>query len=239
MTTLATPVPNPLPAAPGRLRSIDLCGPAGRLEGLLNQGLPDASYAALVCHPHPLGGGNLHNKVVYHAMKALNDPVWGLGWPVLRFNFRGTGRSAGAHHGRAEGDDVQAALAWLEAEYRRPLVAVGFSFGAAMAVSACCATAGGVKVRALALLGLPAHAEGRDYSYPSLALCSIPKLFISGDRDRFASSAQLEAVATAAAEPKRLQLLSGADHFFTGQLESMQSALAGWLHTALAKEPLQ
>ena len=66
---------------------------------MLNQGAPDARFAALVCHPHPLGGGNLHNKVVYHAMKVLNDAAWGLGWPVLRFNFRGTGLSEGAHDG--------------------------------------------------------------------------------------------------------------------------------------------
>src|ERR1035441_3092892 len=62
----------------------------------------DAPFSALVCHPHPLGGGNLHNKVVYHAMKALNDPQWGLGLPVLRFNFRGTGLSQGTHDGLAE-----------------------------------------------------------------------------------------------------------------------------------------
>src|SRR5271165_5668861 len=79
------------------LRSVDLSGPSGRLEALVNLGAPDAPFAALVCHPHPLGGGNLHNRVVYHAMKALNDPEWGLGWPVLRFNFRGTGLSQGEH----------------------------------------------------------------------------------------------------------------------------------------------
>src|ERR1035441_1188158 len=81
------------------LRSVSVAGPAGRLEALLNEGAPDAPYAALICHPHPKGGGTMHNKVVYHAMKALNDPEWGLGWPVLRFNFRGTGLSQGTHDG--------------------------------------------------------------------------------------------------------------------------------------------
>jgi uncharacterized protein len=94
-----------------------LRGPAGRLEALVNEGAPDAPFAALVCHPHPLGGGTMHNKVVYHAMKALNDPEWGLGWPVLRFNFRGTGLSQGVHDGEAEAGDVLAALDWLENEY--------------------------------------------------------------------------------------------------------------------------
>ena len=78
-------------------------------------------FAALVCHPHPLGGGTMHNKVVYHAMKVLNDPAWGLGWPVLRFNFRGTGLSEGTHDGQAETADVLAALNWLDSEYNLPV----------------------------------------------------------------------------------------------------------------------
>jgi hypothetical protein len=76
------------PTASAALRGVSLVGPCGRLEALVNEGALDAPFAALVCHPHPLGGGTLHNKVVYHAMKALNDPVWGLGWPVLRGRTR-------------------------------------------------------------------------------------------------------------------------------------------------------
>ena len=212
------------------VRSVDLTGPAGRLEALVNQGSPDAPFASLVCHPHPLGGGNLHNKVVYHAMKALNDPQWGLGFPVLRFNFRGTGLSQGEHHGREEAADVLAALDWLENEYRRPLIAVGFSFGAAMTLLACCGQAKPrTNLRAVAALGLPTHADGHDYHYRFLPSCNLPKLFLSGDNDRFAPAAQLVQVAASAAEPKRLVLLPGADHFFTGHLEAMQSSLAGWL----------
>src|SRR5271168_669073 len=79
----------------GTLHSFDLRGPAGRLEALLNEGRSDAPYVTLLCHPHPLGGGTMHNKVVYHAMKVFH----GLGWPVLRFNFRGTGLSEGKHDG--------------------------------------------------------------------------------------------------------------------------------------------
>ncbi len=91
MTTTSDPAqPRTRPAA-AALRSVDLRGSAGRLEALLNTGAPHARFAALICHPHPLGGGTMQNKVVYHAMKALNDPEWGLGWPVLRFNFRGAG----------------------------------------------------------------------------------------------------------------------------------------------------
>jgi alpha/beta superfamily hydrolase len=176
----------------------------------------------------------MHNKVVYHAMKALNRPKWGLGWPVLRFNFRGVGLSQGVYDGEAEAGDVLAALNWLENEYKRPLIVVGFSFGAAMALAACC---GSIhtrsRVRALAALGLPIHAEDHTYSYPFLATCTLPKLFLSGANDQYAPTAELTEVATSAAEPKRLVLLPHADHFFTGQLEPMQSALNGWLKEQL------
>ncbi len=211
------------------LRTLDLAGPAGRLEAVLNQGAPGAPFAALVCHPHPLHGGSLHNKVVYHAMKTLNDPAWGFAYPVLRFNFRGAGLSQGTHDGRAETADVLTALNWLEAEYNRPVIAIGFSFGAAMTLQACCLPQSYPNVRALVALGLPTQAGGHSYRYSSLHHCAIPKLFLSGDRDQFASPAQLTEVAASAADPKRLVLLPGADHFFTGHLSAMQSSLAGWL----------
>jgi len=214
------------------LRAVDLCGPAGRLEALVNDGRPDAPFAALVCHPHPLGGGTMHNKVVYHAMKALNDAAWGLECPVLRFNFRGVGLSQGIHDGQAETGDVLAALRWLENAYKRPIVAVGFSFGAAMVLEACCNPLfqnSLPAVRALVALGLPAHAEGRDYSYPFLSTCNTPKFFISGDRDQYAPAERLAQLTDSSSHPDRLRLIPDADHFFTGQLEPMQAALAGWL----------
>jgi len=244
-------------AVAAKLRNVDLFGPAGRLEALLNEGAPDAPFTALVCHPHPLGGGTFHNKVVYHAMKAINDPQWGLGWPVLRFNFRGVGLSEGTHDGEAESEDVLAGIEWLENEYKLPLVVVGFSFGAAMALRACCGPVStgnlpGLKsetwgtqlkacrgqeasadMRALALLGLPTQSDVREYQYTFLQDCILPKLFLSGDRDSFAPAAQLAQVAASAAEPKRLVLIPGADHFFTGQLEPMQHTLSSWLKEQL------
>ena len=197
------------------------------MEAVVNEGQPDAPFVALVCHPHPKGGGSLHNKVVYHAMKVLNAPEWGLRWPVLRFNFRGTGLSEGEHHGSDESNDVLAALNWLESEYALPIVVAGFSFGAAMALKAC--TKAGTSVRAVVALGLPTHGFRRTYTYPFLQHLHMPKLFMSGDRDQYASSAELETVVAAASEPRKLVLVPGADHFFTGQLELMQSALASWL----------
>jgi alpha/beta superfamily hydrolase len=217
------------------LRSVELAGPSGRLEALLNEGAPDAPFAALVCHPHPLAGGSMHNKVVYHAMKAMNDAAWGLGWPVLRFSFRGTGLSEGRHDGKAETGDVLAALDWLEHEYRLPLVVAGFSFGAAMALWACCGPEqaslkqGSRNVRAAVALGLPTEADGHAYHYRFLHEAKLSKLFLSGDRDEFAPAVQLAEVADSAAEPKRLLFVAGADHFFTGHLETMQQMLAGWL----------
>jgi alpha/beta superfamily hydrolase len=221
--------------AASSLRSLNLTCPAGRLEAVLNEGAPNAPFAALVCHPHPLGGGNLHNKVVYHAMKVLNDRRWGFAFPVLRFNFRGTGLSEGAHHGTAEAGDVLAALAWLEEKYRRPIIAAGFSFGAAMTIAACCAQEQSPSnVRALIALGLPIRNGASVYDYPSLEKCALPKLFLSGDHDQFAPAGLLQQIVASAAEPHQLVLIPGADHFFTGHLAAMQSSFAAWL-----KEQLQ
>jgi uncharacterized protein len=213
------------------LRTVDLRGPAGRLEALLNEGAPDARFVGLVCHPHPKGGGTMHNKVVYHAMKVLNAPAWNLRWPVLRFNFRGTGTSEGEHDGHAESADVIAAIHWLHAEYKLPIVLVGFSFGAAMAIAASVSPAStdGPNLRALALLGLPTHGFKRSYEYPLLSTCTLPKLFLSGDQDQFATKEQLEHAFDSAAGPKTLVLVPNADHFFTGHLDEMQTALAAWL----------
>jgi alpha/beta superfamily hydrolase len=222
-------------ANPARLRSVDLAGPAGRLEAILNEGSPHAHFAALVCQPHPSGGGSMHNKVVYRAMKVLNHPAWGLALPVLRFNFRGTGLSQGAHDGKLECGDVLAAIDWIENEYKLPLIVAGFSFGAAMALKACCSSnKHRSSIRAVAALGLPTQAEGREYKYRFLSDCAFPKLFLSGDHDPYAPATQLAQVVESAAKPKRLQFIPGADHFFTGQLDSMQEALGGWL-----KEQLQ
>src|ERR1700709_1661484 len=103
----------------------DLHGPVGRLEAVLNTAHAAPPYAVLLCHPHPVGGGTMHNKVVYHAMKAFSS----FGLPTLRFNFRSVGLSEGAFdHGRGEQDDVRAALAWLEANLKLPILFAGFSF---------------------------------------------------------------------------------------------------------------
>ena len=214
-----------MPATHASIRSLFLDGPTGRLEALLNVGSPDATHAALVAHPHPLFGGTMHNKVVFHAMKALHA----FGFPVLRFNFRGTGVSEGVHDGRDEVRDVQAALEWLKLEFRLPVIFAGFSFGAARGLRAGCSDP---VVTALISLGTPVEADGRLYSYKFLADCTKPKLFLSGDRDQFGPHQALERVVASAAGPKELVFIPG-DHFFEGHLYEMRMTIESWLHELL------
>jgi hypothetical protein len=232
--TIALAQPVLSPPIP-RLRSLELAGPAGRLEAVLNEGDPDAPFAALVCHPHPLGSGNLHNKVVYQVMKVLNEPRWGFNFPVLRFNFRGAGTSEGVYDGEAEANDVLVALSWLQYEFNRPIVLAGFSFGAAMAIAAVSGSnQSPTKVRALVALGLPTQNGNCIYHYPFFGHDAFPKFFISGDHDQFAPTHQLRKIVASMADPKELALIQGSDHFFTGQTTAMQKVLAAWL-----KEQLQ
>ncbi len=200
-----------------KLRMVWVPGPAGRLEALWEQ--PDQArqdLAALVCHPHPLYGGTLHNKVVHTTARALQE----LGLTVLRFNFRGAGRSQGVHDGgRGEADDVRAALAYLGSRLpAAALVLAGFSFGAWVGLRVGCRDD---RVRALFGLGLPA--DHHDLSY--LEHCPKPKLFVQGTGDQFGSRKNVQAVVEKTPEPKRLIFIAGADHFFTGHLKELRHAI--------------
>ena len=211
------------------IRSLFLEGPAGRLEALLNAGAENPTHAAVVAHPHPLFGGTLHNKVVFHTMKALNS----FGFPVLRFNFRGAGLSHGEHdQGRGEVHDVRAALDWMDAAYHLPLIFAGFSFGAAVGLRAACADS---RVVAAIGVGLPvtpvaeASEEPRVYALEFLHDCAKPKLFVSGARDKFGPRPKLEAVMASVPEPKQLVVIEGADHFFEGRLRELRNAIEAWV----------
>jgi uncharacterized protein len=206
------------------IHSLFIDGPAGRLEALLNAGSATATHAGIVCHPHPVYGGTLHNKVVFHAMKALSS----FGFPVLRFNFRGTGLSDGEHAaGIGEIDDVRSALDWLEHEYPLPIIFAGFSFGAAVGLRAAYPDD---RVRALVALGLPAVAvEDRVYDFDFLRTSAKPKLFVSGSRDQFAPAGKLEALVSTFSEPKKLIRIEAGDHFFEGRLKEMRVAIEEWL----------
>jgi alpha/beta superfamily hydrolase len=183
----------------------------------------------VVCHPHPLFGGTLHNKVVFHAMKALHS----FGFPVLRFNFRGTGLSQGEHdRGAGEVEDVRTALDWLDSEFHRPLIFAGFSFGAAVGLRAACADP---RVVAAIGLGVPVtpvvadKEEPRVYTYDFLQHCSKPKLFVSGARAQFGPRASLESLVASIPEPRKLVIIEGGDHFFEGRLRELRETIEAWV----------
>jgi alpha/beta superfamily hydrolase len=220
------------------IRSFFLDGPAGRLEALLNAGAESATHAAVVCHPHPLFGGTLHNKVVFHTMKALNS----FGFPVLRFNFRGAGLSEGEHdQGAGEVEDVRTALNWMDAEFHLPLLFAGFSFGAAVGLKAACADE---RVKALIGLGTPvvpvaaAEETPRVYTLDFLRDCGRPKLFVSGARDQFGPRVKLEALVESLPEPKKLVIIEGADHFFEGRLRELREAIEVWVKETVSYQLL-
>jgi uncharacterized protein len=202
-------------------RSFFIDGPAGRLEAMVwTVANTDPPLVAVVCHPHPLFGGTMHNKVVFQAAKALH----GRGIPVLRFNFRGAGLSEGAHDkGRGEQDDVRAALDYLAREFPgRPMLLAGFSFGAWVGLRVGCGDA-----RVIQLIGLGLPANNLDLSY--LQSCAKPKLIIQGGNDEFGSRANVEALFATMPEPKRLVIVEGADHFFGGKLDQVATAIDAWL----------
>src|SRR2546430_5667680 len=168
-------------------RNFFLKGPAGRLEAILWRPLSTAppSLAALICHPHPLFGGTMHNKVVYQAAKSLDA----LRLPVLRFNFRGAGLSEGAHdRGRGEQTDVQAALDFLAAEFPGlPLLLAGFSFGCWVGLRVGCEDR-----RVSELVGLGTPVNNSDFSY--LRTCRKPTLFVHGSKDEHGDVGKLKAL---------------------------------------------
>jgi alpha/beta superfamily hydrolase len=202
-------------------RSFFIDGPAGRLEAMLwTVASADPSLVAVVCHPHPLFGGTMHNKVVFQAAKAIHSR----GIPVLRFNFRGAGLSEGVHDkGRGEQGDVHAVLDYLAHEFpSRPILLAGFSFGAWVGLRVGCEDA---RVTKLIGLGLPANDS--DLSY--LRACAKAKLIIQGGNDEFGSRQNVEALFATMPEPKSLVFVDGADHFFAGKLDQVAAAIDAWL----------
>jgi len=203
-------------------RNFFLQGPAGKLEAILwtptRAGVP--TIAAVFCHPHPLFGGTLHNKVVYQAAKSLDA----LGISVLRFNFRGAGLSAGAHdRGQGERGDVQAAIDFLAQEFPNvSLLVGGFSFGSWVGLRVGCADA---RVKELIGLGMPVN--NSDFSY--MEKCSKPKLIVQGMNDEHGTPEKLEPVVARIPGDTRIAFVQGADHFFTGHLDQLNQAITAWL----------
>lgn len=195
-------------------------GPAGRLEAILKEPDGKVARAAIVCHPHPLFGGTMHNKVVYRIARAFQDA----GFAVLRFNFRGTGRSQGAHdQGRGEQDDLRAAIHFISQKYpQAELWLAGFSFGAGILLRVACQDD-----RPRALVAAGTAVSKNDFSF--LVSCDKPKLFVQGSLDEFGSVAELEKLIARLEPPARLKVVEGSDHFFEGRLDELRQAVTDFI----------
>jgi uncharacterized protein len=198
-----------------RIESHLISGPAGRLEALLEE--PEEQeprLAAVVCHPHPLYGGTMHNKVVFRIARGLRRA----GLAVLRFNFRGVGASEGVHaHLTGEVEDARSALEWLRARYPDLGFALaGFSFGARVVTRLGCAINDAAFLMAV---GFPADGTG-EMEY--LESCHAPKVFIQSTHDQFGPRPALEAAFARFAEPKKLIWIEAQDHFFAGALAELE-----------------
>lgn len=203
-------------------RNLFLSGTAGRLEAILwtPARAETPELAAVICHPHPLFGGTMHNKVVYQTAKTLDS----FGIPVLRFNFRGAGLSAGAHdRGKGEQDDVRAAIDFLASEFPRVRLLVGgFSFGSWVGLRVGCDEP---RVGDLLGLGIPVNNSSFEY----LRECAKPKLFVHGRNDEHGAWQKVEQVVAQLPGENRLVFVENADHFFAGHLHELDQALANWL----------
>jgi alpha/beta superfamily hydrolase len=201
---------------PRRIESLLIEGPAGNLECLLEE--PEEGEpreVCLVCHPHPLFGGTMHNKVVFRIARAMRRT----GAVVLRFNFRGVGQSEGEHDkGVGEVEDARAALQFLRKRYPDlPWSMAGFSFGSRVIMELGCA----MNPKRLIAVGFPTQRGRFDY----LASCAIPKYFVQSAIDEFGPKEELEAAFQWFAEPKSLQFIEAADHFFSDALDQLEEAL--------------
>ena len=199
------------------LRHVDLFSSAGKLEALYRE-LQDPEASAVICHPHPLGGGTLHNKVVFRAARGLEAA----NVATLRFNFRGAGASAGEHdEGEGEQDDFIAAINWIAKKHPdKPILAGGFSFGSWVASRAGCEME---NVRAIFLIGTPVN----KYDFGYLRHCEKPMLFLHGTQDEHGDVAKLEKLVPLVRNAESV-VVTGADHFFTKQLDAVEETMRNW-----------
>jgi alpha/beta superfamily hydrolase len=208
---------------PKPLRHVDLYGPSGRLEALYRE-LQDPAAIAVVCHPLPTGGGTLHNKVVFRAARGLEAA----NVATLRFNFRGVGASSGRFdEGEGEQADVQAAIEWARRKHPgKRLIVGGFSFGAWVSSRVACEDA---EVFAVYLIGTPVN----KYDFGHLRHCEKPMLFLHGTQDEYGDVNKLEKLAQQVRNAQSV-IVTGADHFFSKQLEAVEETMRSWAEEILA-----
>jgi uncharacterized protein len=207
---------------PKPLRHVDLYGSAGRLEALYRE-LQDPAAAAVVCHPLTTGGGTLHNKVVFRAARGLEAA----NVATLRFNFRGAGASGGSFEGgEGEQTDVKAAIDWTRKRHPgKKLIVGGFSFGSWVSTR----VASEIEdIAALFLIGTPVNKY--DFSY--LRHCEKPMLFIHGTQDEHGDLQKLEKLIPTIRNAESVTI-TGADHFFTKQLEAVEETIRSWAEEIL------
>src|SRR6185503_7891223 len=193
----------------------------GRLEAILKEPreLP-AKGVALVLHPHPLGGGTMHNKVVFRAAAALNDACL----ITLRINFRGVGQSSGEHdEGRGETEDVRTGLDYLATNYPdHEITLCGFSFGARVGLEV------GIpdpRVKKLISIGTPVD----KYDFEFLQKCRKPILFVHGEHDEYGNLQRLRELVNKLEAPAKLEVIKGAGHFFDDQLNELKRVITEWV----------
>lgn len=198
-----------IPAAHGTLEAILKEPASGGIKGV-----------ALVCHPHPLGGGTMHNKVVYRAAAGLVEA----GLVALRFNFRGVGASTGAHDdGDGEKQDVRDALEFLIENYpNQPVTLAGFSFGSRVGAETVLRDA---RVKNLISIGTPVD----KYDFSFIKHCEKPILFVHGDRDEFGAIEHLtRIVEQVESADKQLIVFENCGHFFDAHLSELKNAVRDW-----------
>ncbi len=198
----------------------EIPGPAGPLEVLLDVPAEAPRAAVVFAHPLPTQGGTMHTKVVFQAAKGLTR----IGCVVLRFNFRGVGRSAGAwDEGQGECDDFRAALDWMANRYPTlPLWAAGFSFGSYVAM-----TVGAQDPRVRILIGIAPPVDR--YDFGPVKTAGKPTFLIHGERDELIPLKLVRQFYGELAEPKELIEIDTADHLFDGQTREVGETLEGLL----------
>lgn len=202
----------------GRIETLPIPGPAGRLEALLEINEEEPVQIALVCHPHPLYQGTMHNKVVYRTARAFRRA----GAAVLRFNFRGVGSSEGVHDkGVGEVEDARACLNWLRERYPDlPYSLAGFSFGSRVIMQLGATLSDDPPVR-LVPVGFPITRGNFGHTRE----CTVPRHFVISTNDEFCPMAEMEALFPSFPEPKTLTWIEAQDHFFAGGLDQLEEAV--------------
>lgn len=200
--------------------NVDFKGPAGRLEGLLDGDSASPRAAVVFGHPHPLlgGGGTMHTKAVYQGAKGLTR----IGCAVLRFNFRGVGRSEGTFDsGAGERGDFTAAIDFMAEKYPGvPIWAAGFSFGSWIALEV-----GAADPRVSLLIGIAPPWTKDGYAWSAIYGATKPKFFIQGESDEICSIQDMWAHYAKLHEPKELVIIDGANHLFEGKTSEVGEAL--------------